>query len=65
MTGITGSDSIQSSHDHGVYRAGLLAMGRWFRCVLHWNVPASEGLIYAFERATLKVRGVKNTGVSK
>lgn len=57
MTGITGSDSIQSSHDHGRYVAGLNALGRWFRPVLHWNVAAGSTQ-YAFERAILKVRGL-------
>lgn len=56
MTGITSADSIQSSHDHGRYVAGLNALGRWFRPVLHWNVP-SGAIQYAFERAILKVRG--------
>ncbi len=64
MVGITGSDSIQASHDHGIYRAALLAMGRWFRPVLYWNVP-SGSTPYGFERAVLKVRGVKASGVSK
>lgn len=63
-TGLTGADSIQSSHDHGIYRYGLLAVGRWFRAVFHWNVP-SGATPYGFERALLKVRGHKTVGTTK
>lgn len=55
-TGLATTDSISSSHDHGRAVWGLNAIGRWFRAVLHWNVP-SGSTQYGFERASLKTRG--------
>lgn len=60
LTGAAASDSIQSSHDDGIARAGLgpRAFGRWFRAVLHWNVPAGTTQ-YAIERASILARPQK------
>lgn len=64
-TGLGGSDTIQSSHDHGVYRFGLNAYGHFFRAKLTWTTVETTATVYGFERIALKVRGYKATGVSK
>lgn len=63
-TGLGGADLIQSSHDKGIYRAGLNGLGRWFRWLFYWNVPSGTTQ-YAIDSASVKVQGYKASGVSK